>query len=99
LPMQLAQEQGKPSPFFNIFGHVLKLGPLSAEAADALLASSPKVFDSADRAWILAQSGRWPFLLQILCDACLVALEEGSVDEAWREDALAQMEPYRYLLT
>ena len=98
LPMQLAQEQGKPSPFFNIFGHVLRLGPLNKEAADALLASSPKVFDSADRAWILDQSGRWPFLMQILCDACLVALEEGIAGETWREDALAQIEPYRYLV-
>lgn len=97
LPMQLAQEQGKPSPFFNIFGHMLRLGPLSEEAAAALLASSPTPFEAQDKAWILEQSGRWPFLLQILCDACLVTREEGSAGAGWREDAAAQLEPYRYL--
>ncbi|MCX6048954.1 MAG: ATP-binding protein, partial [Chloroflexi bacterium] len=98
MPMQLAQEQGKPSPFFNIFGHVLKIGPLSDAAAHALIASSPKPFDPLDVAWIIEQSQRWPCLLQILCDARLMALEEGLLGETWKVAALEQMEPYRYLL-
>ncbi|MFN8490162.1 MAG: ATP-binding protein [Caldilineaceae bacterium] len=99
LPMQLAQEQGKPSPFFNIFGHVLKLGPLSEEAARSLIASSPKPFAPADVAWILEQSQGWPFLLQMLCDTRLTVLEEGLGGEGWQAEALTRLEPYRYLLT
>jgi hypothetical protein len=97
-PPLLAQEYGKPSPFFNIFGHTITLGPLSEAAAQELIAGSPRPFAPADRAWILAQSGRWPILLQILGDACLTALEEGQTGEAWREEGLRRVEPYHYLL-
>lgn len=98
LPTHLAQEQGKPSPFFNIFGHVLKLGPLEAPAAARLLAASPRPFSDMDRAWILAESGGWPFLLQLLCDTRLTALEEDAPEEEWRAEGLARLEPYRPLL-
>jgi hypothetical protein len=40
---RLAQAQGKPSPFFNIFGHTLLLGALSEAEAHELIASSPRV--------------------------------------------------------
>lgn len=98
LPTQLAQEHGKPSPFFNIFGHVLKLGPLDHQAAYSLLHSSPRPFTPADCAWLLEQSGGWPFLLQMLGDARLTALEEGATDEGWKEEALARRQPYHALL-
>jgi hypothetical protein len=98
-PDQLAQEYGKPSPFFNIFGHMITLGPLCARAAQELIASSPHPFDTADVEWILAQSSCWPILLQIFCHARLVALENRECGEAWKQDALRQAAFYRYLLS
>ena len=98
LPAQLAQEQGKPSPFFNIFGHVLKLGPLDEAAAQRLMAASPHPFSAADCVWLWEQSGGWPFLLQILCDTCLTALEEGQRRALWQAEGLARIEPYRALV-
>ncbi len=97
-PALLAHEHGKPSPFFNIFGHTLELGPLSETAARELIASSPYPFEPAEAEWILAQSGRWPVLLQILGDTHLTALEEGQPGHAWREKGLSRMAPLRYLL-
>lgn len=98
MPALLAHEYNKPSPFFNIFGHTLKLGPLSEAEARELITSSPKPFSPADAAWILAQSGRWPALLQILCDTRLTAWEVGQTDDAWQEEGLRRIAPYRYLL-
>jgi hypothetical protein len=98
VPALLANEYGKPSPFFNIFGHTLKLGPLNDTEARELIASSPKPFKPIDEAWILAQSERWPALLQILCDTRLTALEEGQTGDTWREEALRRIAPYQYLL-
>jgi hypothetical protein len=97
-PALLAHEYGKPSPFFNIFGHTLKLGPLSNTAARELVASSPRPFTPADVEWILVQSGLWPALLQILGDTRLTALEEGQTDDTWREEGLRRIAPFRYLL-
>ena len=97
-PALLAHEYGKPSPFFNIFGHTLQLGPLSEAAARDLIAASPRPFSSTDVAWILAHSGRWPLLLQILGDTCLMALESGQADHTWRNEGLQRIAPFRYLL-
>jgi hypothetical protein len=98
LPAQLAYERGKPSPFFNIFGHTFNLGPLTEAEAQELVASSPRPFDPVDIEWILIQSGRWPCLLQILCHARLTGLEEGNPDDQWKREGLRQMIPYWYLL-
>lgn len=98
VPALLAHEHGKPSPFFNIFGHTLKLGPLSEAAARELIASAPLSFAPAEIEWILAQSGRWPVLLQILSDTCLTFLEEGRSGHLWREEGLSRIAPWRYLL-
>jgi hypothetical protein len=89
-PEMLAHVYDKPSPFFNIFGHTLKLGPLSEGGARELVASSPLPFDPADVEWILIQSGRWPALLQILCHT--------QAGDAWREEGLRRIAPYRHLL-
>jgi len=97
-PAQLAQDEGKPSPFFNIF-QVLELGPFTDAEARELIDSSPISFSSDDVTWILDQSGRWPCLLQILCQTRLTALEEGETDDAWQEQGLCQIAPFRYLLT
>ena len=94
-PDVLAQHQGLGSPFFNIFGYTAVLGPLSEEGARALIATSPLPFSAEDIAWILAESGRWPMSLQILCQERLLALSEGETGAAWREEALRQLEPLR----
>jgi hypothetical protein len=70
-PALLAHEYGKPSPFFNIFGHTLKLGPLSEPEARELLASSPRPFTPADVEGV-EQSGCWPYFYR-LADTCLAA--------------------------
>lgn len=97
-PNLLAQEQGKPSPFFNIFGHTIKLGPLTEAEARELIASSPQPFAAAEVEWMLAQSGRWPALLQILCDTRLTALEEGQPGNDWQQEGLNRLSAFRYLL-
>jgi hypothetical protein len=97
-PEDILVNDDKPSPFFNIFGHVLNLGPLSETEALELITSSPQPFESKDIKWILAQSGCWPALLQILCHSRLTALEEGRHDNAWQTKALRRMKPYRSLL-
>jgi hypothetical protein len=97
-PALLAHEYGKPSPFFNIFGHTLQLGPLSQTAARDLIASSPKPFNPKDIEWILVHSQGWPVLLQILCDTRLSALEAGQSDNLWREEGVQRIAPLQYLL-
>lgn len=97
-PARLANEHGKPSPFFNIFGHMVSLGPLTEPEARELIASSPRPFAPAEADWILSSSGRWPALLQILCDTYLAALEAGSTGATWREEGLRRMGPFKYLL-
>jgi hypothetical protein len=93
-PTQLAHHQGLGSPFFNIFGYTAHLGPLTPEEAQALIDSAPRPFPEEDVAWILAESDRWPLLLQILCRERLFTLEEGDTGPGWREDALAQLRPF-----
>ena len=74
------------------------LGPLTVPEAQALVASAPPPFSAADAEWILAHSGRWPLLLQILCRERLMALDEGVTDTAWQEEGLRQITPFRHLL-
>jgi len=97
-PEEIILDDNKPSPFFNIFGHVLHLDPLTDNEAQELIASSPISFTESDVEWILTQSGRWPALLQILCHARLTALEENKNDEQWKQEGLQRMRPYCYLL-
>ncbi len=97
-PAQLAEDCGKPSPFFNIF-HTMALEPLTETEARELIAGSPVPFVSSDVEWILEQSGGWPCLLQILCQTCLNALETGASGDAWRAEGLQDMAPFAYLLT
>ena len=97
-PALVAEAYAKPSPFFNIFGHTLTLGPLSEAEARQLVASSPLPFEPAVVSWILTQSGRWPALLQMLCHTYLMVLEEGQSDSSWQAEGLRQIAPYRYLL-
>jgi hypothetical protein len=97
-PDLLAREHGKPSPFFNIFGHTVNLGPFTESEARALIGSSPHPFSGDDVEWIIAKSGCWPALLQILCDTCLTALTEGQTGFAWRSEGMRRLESFGYLL-
>lgn len=97
-PSKLADDNNKSSPFFNVFGYTMTLGPITEAEAHELIASSPLPFLDKDVEWILAQSARWPILLQALCRERLLALEEGETDDGWREEGLRQMEPFRHLL-
>lgn len=97
-PEELAIDHSRPSPFFNIFGHVFNLGPFTDEEALELIHSSPISFAEADIDWILEQSGGWPALLQILCHAKLTALNEENISDNWQQEGLRRMQPYRYLL-
>lgn len=97
-PEDILVNDEKPSPFFNIFGHVLNLGPFTEAEALELIASSPQPFENKDIKWILAESDCWPVLLQILCHSRLTALEEDRHNNAWQKEALRRMKPYRYLL-
>ncbi len=97
-PIQLALKHDHSSPFFNIFGHTLTLGPLHEEEARDLIASSPRPFDPADVDWILLHSGRWPCLLQMLCHLRLTALVNSELGDAWKSEAKRRMSPYDYLL-
>ncbi len=97
-PEEILLDHNKPSPFFNIFGHVLNLGPFTDTEALELIASSPQPFTDKDAEWMLRQSGRWPALLQILCHSRLTALEENKNDNSWQAEALRRIKPYRYLL-
>ena len=98
-PYKLARDEGKTSSFFNIFGHTLRLGPLTEPEARELIALSPLPFAEADIDWLLVQSGRWPCLLQSLCHSRFTALEQNQLGEAWKTEALHQIEPWRHLLT
>jgi DNA-binding SARP family transcriptional activator len=97
-PMRLAEDQGKTSPFFNIFT-TLTLGAFTQAEALALIATAPRPFAPADVAWIVAQSQCWPFLVQICCQERLAALERRETSEQWKSAALQRIEPFAYLLT
>jgi len=97
-PEEMLVNDNKPSPFFNIFGHVLNLGPLTNEEALEFINSSPQAFENKDIKVIMAHTGRWPALLQIFCHLRLTALKEGRRDDIWQREALQRIKPYRYLL-
>ncbi|RKZ71064.1 MAG: hypothetical protein DRR19_32855 [Candidatus Parabeggiatoa sp. nov. 1] len=74
----------QPSPFLNIIGETVKLGPFTDSEARELLKHTPQPFAETDVEWILEKSGGKPALLQILCDVRLTALEEGETGEGWK---------------
>ena len=96
-PEALAEDAGKSSPFFNLFNQI-ELGPLTEAEAHELIANSPLEFPAADVAWILEQSGRWPCLLQHLCQERLIALEAADPGTDWQEAGVRRIAPFRHLL-
>ncbi|WP_016951394.1 AAA family ATPase [Anabaena sp. PCC 7108] len=97
-PIELAQNTGHSSPFFNIFGYTAYLEALTEAEARELIASSPIPFSEADVEWILRTSKCWPLLLQIICSERLFSLEEGETDDSWQEEALRQIQPFYNLV-
>lgn len=97
-PAEVAGACNKRFSFFNIFGHILRLGPFTEEEALELIASSSRPFSPETVDWILSQSGRWPSLLQMLCHAHWVACENGEPGEGWKYEGLRRIAPYRHLL-
>lgn len=96
-PDQLATEAQKASPFFNLFNTV-ELGALTEGEAHELIASSPLPFATNDVEWIFRESGRWPLLVQTLCQERLLALENDETTEDWKKEGLRRLEPLRVLL-
>ena len=99
LPGLLARRNNRSSDFFSIFAYTASLGPFTEAEASSLIASSPTPFPVEDVDWILAQSQRWPLLLQILCRERFVTLEEGDLGPGWREEGLRQLVPFQHLLS
>jgi hypothetical protein len=95
---QFRDKPGGPSAFLNIFTYRLALGPLSENEAVELIESSPRPFEAADTTWLLEQSGRWPALLQILCDARLSVFEGVLRESEWKAAAIERIRPYAHLL-
>lgn len=93
-PQLLAQKSGISSPFFNIFGYVAELGPLTQGEAEELINDSPIAFADDDISWILNESKRWPLLIQILCRIRLLSLQENIDDNNWKNEGLKQISYY-----
>ena len=94
-PWEVAQDFGNSSPFFNIFGHVLTLGPLLEDEARELLKTAERLallsgeHDAEAWEWILEKSQRLPMLLQILADCYIKAMKYGEpAPDKWREECL-----------
>jgi transcriptional regulator with XRE-family HTH domain len=94
----LAKDNGKESPFFNIFGHTMRLGPLTEPEALKLINSFSHPLTTEDVDWLLQNSGGWTALLQILCDERIHALEENETNDNWKTRGLERIEPFLYLL-
>jgi len=98
-PEILADKQGKSSPFFGVFkSHYLK--PFTEVEAQQFLAHYPhryrfNPFSDEDISWLLDESGRWPALLQIMCEKRLNALDDKIDNDHWREEALRAIVRFR----
>ncbi|EDN65979.1 hypothetical protein BGP_4667 [Beggiatoa sp. PS] len=98
-PIQtLAKDSAKESPFFNIFGQMMRLEALTEFEARELINSFSHPISVKDANWLLQNSGGWATLLQILCDERIHALEEGDTSNNWKSNALERIEPFLYLL-
>lgn len=95
----LVSTKATPSPFLNIFGHMLHLGPLTESEARELISSSPKPFAEGDVQWMLSESGRHPCLLQLLCDTRLTAIQENQSEDQWKTEGLARISHFPHLLS
>ncbi len=86
---ELVRVQGLTSPFFNLFGDLLELGPLSEAEAEELLARAAQVgrpFTTEEKtrikAWARQGRGYHPAKLQLMAREVFWARAQGRVD--WR---------------
>jgi hypothetical protein len=96
-PTYMAHQNGYSSPFFNIFGYTTILKPLTESEARELVNSSPVPFSAVDVDWILTHSGRWPILLQTLCQIRLLNLQNDDLNDDWQREGLEQIARYSNL--
>ncbi len=75
-PAVLAQQQGKSSPFFNVFCYQVELPKFTQTEAACLIARSPITFADHERERIMAQAQGEPAVLQEACIAHLRQLEK-----------------------
>jgi hypothetical protein len=94
---KLAQDAGKSSPFFNMFGNYLELGAFTKDEAIELLSYLPQDIPQEDKEWMLENSRRWPVLLQILCDERLMAIKQNKPETIWKSNALKRIEEFQHL--
>lgn len=94
---ELVLDDGKPSPFLNVFGHVLHLGAFTAAEADVFLDHAPIDFSEDEKIWIVETSKRWPALMQILCNLRYEAELDPDLED-WRSAAIERLRPYKALL-
>ena len=66
-PAKIAQDVGKSSPFFNVFGYQVDLAPFTDKEAQNLINRSPIKFSQADRQKIIREAAGAPERLQSLC--------------------------------
>lgn len=97
-PFDLLAADSPCSPFLNIFGHMIELGPLNPAEASELAASSPLPFPPEDAAFILRETRGWPALVQAMCAARYRALIEDNDCGSWKAEAFQAIEPFRHLL-
>jgi len=90
-------DDGLPSPFLNIFGHVMNLGPFTEEESEQFLQDAPIELTQEEINWILLTSQRWPALMQILCNLKYEADSEVSISD-WKTVGVERLKPYQKLL-
>jgi len=95
-PMKVAECLDKSSPFFNIFT-TLEIGPFEKSEALEFIDSIDHHYTTEERQWILARSGCWPCLLQLLCQEKYLAGKQENGDQEWRGKALHQVQSYAHL--
>ncbi len=96
-PMRAADRLDKSSPFFNIFSTV-ELGPFEEHEAIEFIDNIDEHYSHEEREWILEHSGRWPCLLQLLCQEKYLATRNNTGTEQWRDNALHQLQQHACLL-
>ncbi len=90
----IANEQGKTSPFSNVF-ETLNIKPFTESETQELLSYAPRQLDAEDIAWIWEKSQGWAVLVQILCK---VALDKQEYGQQWQQMGLKKIKSYQYLL-
>jgi transcriptional regulator with XRE-family HTH domain len=99
-PSDVEESDGKSSPFFNIFGQAITLGPLSETEARELLKAAEKSarlelpYDAKAWEWILEKSQKWPMLLQKMANCYINAMKyDDPKPDQWQKACLEREMP------